>query len=187
MKLKDSVAHDKEELSVTTLVFRPTKKTPFWKLCTIGASDYNMPVRDIGCGRYANRRNEYIMFISPDVKVKQSSSDWLKLNALLWMTACYPYNAKTNVTVSDTIDFNLPGKYCGTVLLLPEIIDSPAVTKCYTSTQKFISILQVMPITKEQLSEKLRRGQEGTYWLMEQFYTHNDDYELIHSEPFVHF
>lgn len=48
---------------VTTFVFCPTKEMPFWKLCTIGASDYMMPKRNIGCGRLANRRNEYMMFI----------------------------------------------------------------------------------------------------------------------------
>ena len=33
---------------ITTLVFRPTDELPFWKLCTIGASDYLMLERDIG-------------------------------------------------------------------------------------------------------------------------------------------
>ena len=58
---------------VTTFVFCPTKEMPFWKLCTIGASDYMMPKRNIGCGRLANRRNEYMMFISPQVEISQSS------------------------------------------------------------------------------------------------------------------
>ena len=49
---------------ITTFVFKPTEEMPFWKLCTIGASDYLMPERDIGWGRKANRRNEYVMFIS---------------------------------------------------------------------------------------------------------------------------
>lgn len=33
---------------ITTLVFKPTEYMPFWKLCTIGASGYLMPERDIG-------------------------------------------------------------------------------------------------------------------------------------------
>lgn len=33
---------------ITTLAFKPTDDLPFWKLCTIGASDYLMPERDIG-------------------------------------------------------------------------------------------------------------------------------------------
>ena len=46
---------------ITTLAFKPTEDMPFGKLCTIGASDYLMPERDIGWGRKTNRRNEYMM------------------------------------------------------------------------------------------------------------------------------
>ena len=42
-----------------------------------------------------------------------------------------------------------------------------------------------MPITKEQLSQKLRKKTNGVYWLMEEFYTHDDDYKLISSKPFT--
>lgn len=170
---------------ITTHVFRPTKKMPFWKLCTIGASDYLMPERDIGWGRKANRRNEYMMLVSPEVEIKESSKDWFSLNSLLWATAQYPFNVRENLTVSDTIDMKLKGKYCGTVLLLPEAFKSPSIVKCYISKHKFISIFQVMPITREQLSGKLRRKTNGIYWLMEQFYTHNDDYKVVASKPFA--
>lgn len=182
LQLKKELMQD-GKWPITTFVFRPTKVLPFWKLCTIGASDYLMPERDIGSGRHANRRNEYVMFLSPEIKVSRSSADWLRLNALLWHTAEYPRKANENLTVSDTIDMGLNERYCGTVLLLPEILHSPDFVKCYISTNKFISIFQVMPVTRGQITEKLKRGGEGTYWLMEQFYTHNEDYELISSEP----
>lgn len=172
---------------ITTFVFKPTEEMPFWKLCTIGASDYLMPERDIGWGRKANRRNEYVMFISKEVEISESTTEWLSLNSLLWATAEYAFNEKDNLTVSDTIDMGLVGKYCGTVLLLPEISKTPKIVKCYISEHKYISIFQVMPITKEQLSQKLRKKANGVYWLMEEFYTHDDDYKLIHQshlQPF---
>ncbi len=176
---------------ITTLVFKPTDEMPFWKLCTIGASDYLMPEREIGWGRKANRRNEYMMLISPDVDIRNPSddedapTDWLSLNSLLWATAEYAFNEKDNITVSDTIDMGIDGKYCGTVLLLPEVFKSPKIVKCYVSEHKYISIFQVMPITRELLSKKLKKGTNGIYWLMEQFYTHDDDYKLISSKPFA--
>ena len=40
-------------------------------------------------------------------------------------------------------------------------------------------------LTKEQLSQKLRKKANGVYWLMEEFYTHDDDYKLISSKPFT--
>ena len=53
--LKKNVLSD-EMKPITTLVFEPTEDMPFWKLCTIGASDYLMPERDIGWARKANQR-----------------------------------------------------------------------------------------------------------------------------------
>ena len=79
----------------------------------------------------------------------------------------------------------LDEKYCGTVLLLPEVFKSPSIVKCYVSEHKYICIFQVMPITRELLSKKLKKGTSGIYWLMEQFYTHDDDYKLIESKPFA--
>lgn len=58
LKLKKNVLPT-DMKPITTLVFKPTDEMPFWKLCTIGASDYLMPERNIGFGRKANRRNEY--------------------------------------------------------------------------------------------------------------------------------
>ena len=163
-----------------------TEEMPFYKLCTIGASDYLMPERDIGWGRKANRRNEYMMLLSPSIDVSEDSAEWLHLNSLLWATAQYAYSEKGCLTVSDTIDMKADGKYCGTALLLPEIFKSPSIVKCFISKHKYISIFQVMPITKELLSKKLQKGTNGIYWLMEQFYTHDDDYKLIASKPFTH-
>jgi len=182
LKLKKNVLPENMK-PITTFVFRPSDEMPFWKLCTIGASDYLMPERDIGWGRKANRRNEYMMLIAPEVKV--SETEWLFLNSLLWSTAEYAFAEQDTITVSDTIDMGLDGKYCGIALLLPEIFKSPNIVKCFISKRKYISIFQVMPITRELLSKKLRKGTNGIYWLMEQFYTHDDDYKLISSKPFA--
>lgn len=154
---------------ITTLVFKPTDEMPFWKLCTIGASDYLMPECDIGWGRKANRRNEYMMLIAPEVEVNEDSTEWLFLNSLLWSTAEYAFNEQDNLTVSDTVDMGLDGKYCGTVLLLPEVFKSPSIVKCYVSEHKYISIFQVMPITRELLSKKLKRGRTAFIGLWSSF------------------
>ena len=132
LKLKKNVLPT-DMKPITTLVFKPTDEMPFWKLCTIGASDYLMPEREIGWGRKANRRNEYMMLIAPDVDIRNPSddedapTDWLSLNSLLWATAEYAFNEKDNITVSDTIEMGIDGKYCGTVLLLPEVFKTPSI------------------------------------------------------------
>ena len=71
------------------------------------------------------------------------------------------------------------------MLLLPEIFKSPSIVKCFISKHKCISIFQVMPISRELLSKKLRKGTNGIYWFMEQFYTYDGDYKLISSKPFA--
>lgn len=38
-------------------------------------------------------------------------------------------------------------------------------------------------ILRELLNKKLKKGTNGIYWLMEQFYAHDDDYHLIASKP----
>ena len=184
LKLKKNVLPN-DMKPITTLVFKPTDELPFWKLCTIGASDYLMPERDIGWGNKANPKNEYMMLISLEVEVDGSKAEWLFLNSLLWSTAEYAFNKKEAITVSDTIDMGIKGKYCGTILLLPEAFKTPKIVKCYYSKHKYISVFQVMPITRKLLSEKLRKWTNGIYWLMEYFYTHDDDYKLIASKPYA--
>ena len=46
-------------------------------------------------------------------------------------------------------DMGIDGKYCGVVLLLPEVFKTSSIVKCYYTKHKYISIFQVMPITKE--------------------------------------
>ena len=75
LRLKKNVLSN-EMKPITTLVFEPSKDMPFWKLCTIGASDYLMPERDIGWGRKANQRNEYMMLIDPEVEISQEKTGW---------------------------------------------------------------------------------------------------------------
>ena len=38
---------------------------------------------------------------------------------------------------------------------------------------------------RELLSKKLKKGTNGVYWLMEYFYTHDDDYHLTAFKPFA--
>ena len=69
--------------------------------------------------------------------------------------------------------------------VLSEAFKSPKIVKCYISEHKYISIFQVMPITRELLSKKLKKGTNGVYWLMEYFYTHDDDYHLTAFKSFA--
>lgn len=62
---------------------------------------------------------------------------------------------------------------------------SPDIVECHYTKHMYVGIFQVMPITRELLSEKLEMGTDGIHWLMECFYTHDDDCNLIASRPFA--
>ena len=47
---------------VDVLLYKPTEKYPFWKLATMGASDYKMPKISRTLGLF----NEYVMFVDKD-------------------------------------------------------------------------------------------------------------------------
>ena len=126
-----------------------------------------------------------MMFISSETQINEYSEEFLNLNTLLWSVAKYSYTEKRNITVTDTIEINLVEKYAGVVILLPELLNNASSAKCYISKNKFISIFQVMPISKKMLDEKLNRGKEGAYWLIENFYTHDDNYKIISSDPLI--
>ena len=53
------------KLHIDVLLYKPSEKYPFWKLVTLGASDYKMPKRENTVGQF----NEYIMFVDKDVNL----------------------------------------------------------------------------------------------------------------------
>ena len=50
-------------LHIDVLVYKPNTKYPFWKLVTMGASDYKMPAIQNTVGLY----NEYMMVVDSDI------------------------------------------------------------------------------------------------------------------------
>lgn len=58
---------------IDVLLYKPNDKYPFWKLVTMGASDYKMPVTHNTVGQY----NEYMMFVDSDVDLNDK-------NVLIW-------------------------------------------------------------------------------------------------------
>lgn len=121
---------DKPHIDV--LVFGPTQKYPFWKLCTMGASDYLMPKRkEVRYGNTASLRNEYIIFLDPSLKVEEGSEDWIWYWKVLIETALFSYYNKEGVIATDTIDFAWDGESMqGVILLFPEAIEDTSILQC---------------------------------------------------------
>ena len=85
---------------VDILVYKPNEKYPFWKLVSMGASDYKMPKIDNTLGLY----NEYMMFVDPDVDLEDKQIlAWY--HNMLSMIASYPYFTHTHVTYSHSLEW----------------------------------------------------------------------------------
>jgi len=68
-------------LHIDILLYKPNEKYPFWKLVTMGASDYKMPKAPNTVGLY----NEYMMFVAADVDLMDKETlNWYR-NKLLWL------------------------------------------------------------------------------------------------------
>lgn len=159
---------------IDVLVFAPTQKYPFWKLCTMGASDCKMPKREgVRYGKTASPYNEYVMFLDPSLRVEKDSDDWKWYWKVLMETALFPFRSGEALVATDTVDLGLDGPMKGVVLLFPEAVEDTSVLRCRLGLGKTAVCLQVMPVTSEEMDERLRRGDEGGDWLYERFYAHD--------------
>lgn len=107
------------KLHVDALLYQPTKTFPFWKLATMGASDYAM------LGRHTlGNRNEYMLFIDPSVDMtdKEVASKYFEI---LFRTAMFPIENNCLISFGHSLEFgdNVDGSVVGIFLDLPQAID----------------------------------------------------------------
>ena len=88
------------EFHIDILLYGPTDKFPYWKMVTMGASDYKMPSAK---GAIA-RQNEYIMLIDKDVDMNDKDTA-LWYCQKLWMISRYSFANKTNITYGHSIEW----------------------------------------------------------------------------------
>ena len=145
------------EAEIDVLLFEPNKKYPFWKMVTIGASDYQMPQTE---NMFLPNRNEYMIFFDKYVIVDEQRTDWHWYYEFLMRTATYAYFNKCYVSFAHSIDINTREQtdMSAAVILLPEIIQDSKILKCKLGKDKVCACLQVMPITDEELDRKLKFG-----------------------------
>ena len=98
----DCVIHptDIDEFHIDILLYTPTEKYPYWKMITMGASDYKMPRKNPTIAG----RNEYIMLVDKDVDMNDKDvASWYYQK--LWMIACYSYSNKVHVTYGHSFEW----------------------------------------------------------------------------------
>lgn len=108
---------------VDVLLYEPTEAHPYWKLVTMGASDYKMPP----CKPTMGRRNEYIMLVDKDVDMSdKEEGEWYCRKLLI--IAGYAHECKTHVTYGHSMEWENEDEdegeeMVGAFLEMPQMFD----------------------------------------------------------------
>jgi hypothetical protein len=153
----EKIYHDNnEDIHIDILLFEPNDQYPFYKLVTMGASDYAMPK----VNSTLPNRNEYIIFLSKDVEVNSEDFNWY-INFLSYVSK-YAFYENTNISVGHNIELapNSHPNFKNAFILFPEIIEDSWVLRCQLGMFKTCACLQVMPITENENAKNLSIGSE---------------------------
>lgn len=142
---------------IDILKYPPNDHLPYWKLITMGASDIKMPHLDNTLGD----RNEYIMFISPDINLDDHQIfAWFGYKLL--MIAKYPQYAKTHITYGHSMEWSEEdgSDMVAAYLEMPQILGSPECMRCKLSMFRKVVLLQPVMLTREETNHLLTIGPE---------------------------
>ena len=143
-------------LHIDILLYKPNEKYPFWKLVTMGASDYKMPKAPNTVGVY----NEYMMFVAEDVDLMDKETlNWYR-NKLLMVATFACYN-KTHITYAHSFEWENedPGdEMIAAFIEFPQILETTAALRCKISLFKTVACLQVVLLNRQDLNKLMEIG-----------------------------
>ena len=147
--------NDGLEMYVEVLLYEPTEKYPFWKLITLGASDYKMPRK----AKSRARRNEYMLFVDGSVDLMVPKTlQWYYLQLL--KIASHAQFHETHLTAGDCVEWleEEGSSVVGAHLSVPAIIQGGKGHVFCPRLFKKIVFLQALLATREEL-DSLRKGE----------------------------
>ena len=143
-------------LHIDVLLYKPNDKYNFWKLVTMGASDYKMPAIQNTVGLY----NEYMMFVAPDVDLTDKEIlNWYHNKLLL--VATFAYFNKTHITYAHSFEWGNDDpndEMVAAFIEFPQILETTAVLRCKISLLKTVACLQVVLLNKQELNKLMEIG-----------------------------
>lgn len=145
------------EPHIDVLLYKPNEAYPYWKMVTMGASDYKMPAPRNTLGN----RNEYIMFIdSGEDMTNPEIANWYY--ATLLEIAYYPISTKSFITYGHSVEWaaNDDEEMVGAYLEMPQIVEDVGVLRCKLSPIKTVICLQVILLNREEIKKLLEIGPE---------------------------
>lgn len=145
------------EPHIDALLYRPNDAYPYWKLVTMGASDYKMPAPKYSLGN----RNEYVMFIDPSEDMNnQEITNWY-YNRLIGV-ARYPIATDSFITYGHSVEWEPcdEEEMVSAFLEMPQVIEDVGVLRCKTGPLKTVVCLQVVLLNREETERLLQIGPE---------------------------
>ena len=156
------------KLHIDVLLYKPSEKYPFWKLVTLGASDYKMPKRENTVGQF----NEYIMFVDKDVNLydKETVSWFYKKLVLI---GSFAYYNKTHITYGHSFEWeneDADDEMIVAFVAFPQVIENVGILRCKMGMGKTVACLQVVLLNRDDLNMLM---QTGPYAFSEYLYPEN--------------
>ena len=153
----DSVFHMSEEITphIDLMLYDPTGTYPFWKLVTMGASDYRMPKIKQTLGE----RNEYMLFIPPDENLQDEDTLRWYIAALMKI-ALYAPRFGTHITYGHSLEWGAEdgSDIVGAYVEMPQIMNSTDILRCKLGLLKQVICLQPVLLTRSELDRLLTIG-----------------------------
>ncbi len=148
---------------VDVLRYPPNERYPYWKLVTMGASDYAMPKS----GNTLGDRNEYVLFVDPDDDLQDTQTlVWYARH--LYLLCLYPQQEKTHITYGHSVEWGEEddSDMVGAFLEMPQIMEDVGFLRCRLGLFKQTVLLQVIPLTRQETDRLLEAGPEAfSLWL----------------------
>ena len=149
---------------IDVLLYKPTLKYPFWKLVTMGASDYKMPKISNTFGLF----NEYIMFVDKDVDLNDREIvAWF--HSKLVMIASYAKYNNTHITYGHSFEWendDPDDEMIAAYIEFPQVISDAGILRCRLGMFKTVICLQTVLLNQSDLNKLMEIGPEAfSYYL----------------------
>lgn len=144
---------------IDVLLYRPSKKYPFWKLVTMGASDYKMPP----ISNTISLRNEYIMFVDPLEDLEDKETGLWYYNKLL-LIANFAYCHRTHITYAHSIQWqneDVNEEMIAAFIEFPMVIETADILRCKLNFWKPVACLQVVLLNESDLESLKEIGPQA--------------------------
>ena len=150
---------DESDFHVDVLLYFPTKKYPFWKLVTMGISNYRMPKIPNTVGRF----NEYILFVDKTEDLNDKAVlNWYHQKLLT--VASFAYFTKTHITYGHSFEWeneDPDDEMIAAFIEFPQVIPDAGILHCKTGFFKSVACLQVVLLNQAELDKLKKIGPQA--------------------------